>query len=154
MILENVNTYALGLASELVVGSEQSARILAVYQVIDRAQHEAYQAGLDEGMRAAEDAIDAAFDNGWDHGEAHSDAYDTGYLDGVKDARVAPEHADEVVADIVAEAAAHAINGELEAEQDAPFTMSQFLNQSDLEAARARAEYDPSNVCDSGDEQP
>lgn len=97
MILENVNTYALGLASELVVGSEQSARILAVYQVIDRAQHEAYQAGLAEGSAQT------------------ADAYDTGYLDGVTDAQVDPEYADEVVAEIVADAAEYAINGEYDA---------------------------------------
>lgn len=108
MIIENVNSYALGLAAELVVGREQAARIHAVYQFIDQAQNEAYQAGRAEGSAQT------------------ADAYDTGYLDGVKDARVNPERADKWVADIVAEAAEHALNGE----------------------------YDPSNVRDSGDEQP
>lgn len=101
----------------LLVGPQATAAILAVYQLVDKAQAEAYELGHYDACERNEEDIDAAFDAGFDAGEAEGqavaltdiearveDAGELGYIRGVSDARARPAEADEIVADILDDA--------------------------------------------------
>jgi hypothetical protein len=139
MFTQEVNVDAMYRATTLLFG-DQAAMILAkVADTIDRAQQDAYAAGLAAGQENLEAACDASFDAGWQFGEAEgrleaegdieaeiAASGDEGYIEGVRDARANPAFADEVVQEILTNLAA--------------------------EHYEALDEYDADNVQDSGDE--
>jgi hypothetical protein len=119
MFTQEVNVDAMYRATTLLFG-DQAALILAkLADTIDRAQQDAFAAGLAEGQENLHVAADAAFDAGYAEGYAWGSAegvmqaidegdavdsealYDDGYLDGVRDARANPALADETVQDII-----------------------------------------------------
>jgi hypothetical protein len=123
MILNTVNSTALGLAADLVVGRKAAEAIAAAYKVIDQAQRDAYDLGLQQGQKQQDEALSSAFDNGWDEAveyysltEADIErAGDEGYIQGVADARARPSVADDNVVTIINELTQEAINGEYDA---------------------------------------
>jgi flagellar biosynthesis/type III secretory pathway protein FliH len=102
----------------LLVGPQATTAILAVYQLVDKAQAEAYELGHTDAQQGVEEATADAFDQGYELGEMEGQAValtdiearveaagDLGYIKGVSDARARPADADEIVADICAQSA-------------------------------------------------
>jgi hypothetical protein len=104
----------------LLVGPQATAAILAVYQLVDKAQAEAYELGTHDAQQVFAATQDQAWDAGYEQAERDNNAdaaYDTGYITGVADARARPAEADENVAEIVEAAAEEAYEDEGTAEE-------------------------------------
>jgi len=130
MQLTTINEKALIDVATLLVGPQATAAILAVYQLVDRSQAEAYAQGVLQGQADVEQSTLDAWDAGYDQGEADGladieKASDDGYIAGVRDARARPAEADRNVAEILA-----------------------------YEAEKDYDEFDEAIARDSGDEQP
>lgn len=111
MRLTTINEKALIDTATLLVGEQAAATILAVYQLVDQSQREAYELGVLDASEGFDKATAFAFDQGYDHGydqaeaefEAEvEEARDNGYIAGVRDARARPAEADANVAEIMA----------------------------------------------------